>query len=499
MLYKRVNTNNTKRVTHKLMRPLFPPSSETNEPVFQPPKKPAEQKNTPEALLESALNCWPLIQDELKKEISLEDYEHIIAPLKTVPQPPDKLELVANNKLAHATLVDDFLEIINSCKNALGFEFLSISVTLDESLQPQQQPTQKKGKGPSIFSKKLSRFSRLNPKYTFDSFVRGPSNQFALATCQNVAENPGVNYNPLFLYGSTGLGKTHLLHAVGNYVQAQNKDKVVTYISSEQFMNEMIYCIRHNKMWDFRQKHRHCDVFMVDDIQFISGNKSATQEEFFHTFNTLYEAKKQIIVTSDLFPQEIPDIEARLKNRFQWGLVADIQPPDMEHRIAILISKAEELGIALNNEVAEYIATRTKRNIRELEGALHRIAAFAALQGRPVDRALASETFQGLSSNQTKKLGVDVIQKVVADHFKLRVSDLRSKKRKRTITQPRQIAMFLSRSFTSSSYPELGSLFGGKDHTTVLHAVKTIEKKKEGDPDLKAHIATIEQRLEQMY
>ena len=264
-------------------------------------------------------------------------------------------------------------------------------------------------------------------------------------------------------------------------------------------MNEMIYCIRHNKMWDFRQKHRHCDIFMVDDIQFISGNKSATQEEFFHTFNSLYEAKKQIIVTSDLFPQEIPDIEARLKNRFQWGLVADIQPPDVEHRIAILINKAEQLGISLDYSVAEYIATHTKRNVRELEGALHRIAAFAALQGRPVDRSLAAETFQSMVTNQSKKLGVDVIQKVVAEHFKLRVSDLRSKKRKKTITQPRQIAMYLARFFTNSSYPELGLLFGGKDHTTILHAVKTVEQKRETDPDLKAHLATISQQLEQMY
>lgn len=495
------------------MRPLFPPSSEINESLFQPQASetkppPAGPKETPEALLDQAFSSWPVIQDQLKKEISIEDYEHIIAPIRTVPQPPDKLKLIVQDKLAYATLLDSFLEIINSCKDALGFSFLKIDVTLEETAAQEHEPTEiekRPGELPfgnkpaAVFSKKLSRFSRLNPKYTFESFVRGPSNQFALATCQNVAENPGVNYNPLFLYGSTGLGKTHLLHAVGNYVQEHNKDKVVTYISSEQFMNEMIYCIRHNKMWDFRQKHRHCDVFMVDDIQFISGNKSATQEEFFHTFNTLYEAKKQIIVTSDLFPQEIPDIEARLKNRFQWGLVADIQPPDVEHRIAILINKAEQLGVKLSHSVAEYIATHTKRNVRELEGALHRIAAFAALQGRPVDRSLAAETFQSFNNNQGKKLEVDVIQKVVAEHFKLRVCDLRSKKRKKTITQPRQIAMYLARSFTSSSYPELGIHFGGKDHTTILHAVKTIEKKKDADPDLKAHIATISQQLEQMY
>ena len=277
------------------MRSLFPPSSEINEPPFQPKKQEANPKETPEFLLGNVLSCWPLIQEKLKKEISLEDYEHIIAPIKTVPQPPDRLKLIVHNKLAHTTLVDDFLDIINSCKNALGFEFLFIVVALEEEAcieREEKEKTPQKTSKQNVFSKKLNAFSRLNPKYTFETFVRGPSNQFALATCKNVAENPGSNYNPLFLYGSSGLGKTHLLHAVGNYVQATNKNKVVTYISSEQFMNEMIYCIRHNKMWDFRQKHRHCDIFMVDDIQFISGNKSATQEEIFHTVQKVIKPRR---------------------------------------------------------------------------------------------------------------------------------------------------------------------------------------------------------------
>lgn len=251
-------------------------------------------------------------------------------------------------------------------------------------------------------------------------------------------------------------------------------------------------------MWDFRQKYRHCDVFMVDDIQFISGNKSATQEEFFHTFNTLHEGKKQIIVTSDLFPQEIPDIEERLKNRFQWGLVADIQPPDIEHRMAILMNKAEKLGVSLEHGVAEYIATHAKRNIRELEGALHRIVAFAALQGRPINKSLAVETFRNLLTQAPKKLGVPLVQKTVAEHFKIRPSELRSKKRKRTITLPRQIAMYLARTFTNSSYPDLGAQFGGKDHTTVIHAVKRITQQKESDPDLRAHLEAIKMQLEQL-
>ncbi len=347
------------------------------------------------------------------------------------------------------------------------------------------------------FVHSLSKIPKLNPTYTFSTFVRGPSNQFALATCQNVAENPGVSYNPLFLYGSTGLGKTHLLHAVGNHVASRNRDAIVTYISSERFMNEMIYCIRHNKMWDFRQKYRHCDVFLMDDIQFISGNKSATQEEFFHTFNTLYESKKQIIITSDLFPQDIPDLEERLRNRFQWGLIADIQPPDIEHRIAILINKAEQMGVALSYEVAEFIATNAKRNIRELEGALHRIIAFSALHGKPLDKRLAMETFESLMEDPPKKITVELIQKVVAQHFKIRVTDLKSQKRLRILTVPRQIAMFLSRECTTASYPDIGEKFGGKDHTTVMHACKKVTAEKELSANIKKHLEVLRRTLEE--
>ena len=347
------------------------------------------------------------------------------------------------------------------------------------------------------FVNSLSKTPKLNPTYTFSTFVRGPSNQFALATCQNVAENPGASYNPLFLYGSTGLGKTHLLHAVGNLVASKHRDAIVTYISSERFMNEMIYCIRHNKMWDFRQKYRHCDVFLMDDIQFISGNKSATQEEFFHTFNTLYESKKQIIITSDLFPQDIPDLEERLRNRFQWGLIADIQPPDVEHRIAILINKAEQMGVVLSYEVAEFIAINAKRNIRELEGALHRIVAFSALHGRPLDKRLAVETFDSLLDDPPKKITVELIQKIVAQHFKLRVTDLKSKKRLRILTVPRQIAMYLSRECTSASFPDIGDKFGGKDHTTVMHAFKKVLAEKEHSSIVKNHLDVLRRTLEE--
>jgi chromosomal replication initiator protein len=327
--------------------------------------------------------------------------------------------------------------------------------------------------------------------------VKGDSNQFAVATCLSAAENPGKAYNPLFIYGSTGLGKTHLLHAVGNRVLANNPGAVVTYIPSERFMNEMIYCLRFSKMWDFRQKYRSCDVFLVDDIQFISGKK-ATQEEFFHTFNTLYSSKKQIVITSDLFPKDIPDIEDRLRNRFQWGLIADIQPPSIEHRIAILYSKAEKLGIRMRDDVAEYIAKHAKRNVRELEGALHRINAFAALQGESITMDLAVRTFRDVLGEPPKRLTIETVQKTVADHFKLRVADLKSKRRQRAFAHPRQIAMFLARKLTNASYPEIGEKFGGKDHTTVMHNVRKIEDTLDKDLDLKAHVEALERQLEQL-
>jgi len=489
-----------------LMKPLFPPFENQDDPTLSPSEQ--EKKNeplrTPASLLEANFSSWGLIQESLKKELPEKDYTNLVENLSVYSESPDKLELTAKTDLFFEKAQKDLSPLITTCKDSLGLECLTLEILPPFFASPPAEEADKKekkipkGKNSNVFSKKLSRFSKLNPKYTFETFVRGPSNQFALAACQSVAENPGVNYNPLFLYGSTGLGKTHLLHAVGNYVQKRNKDKIVTYISSEQFMNEMIYCIRHNKMWDFRQKYRHCDVFMVDDIQFISGNKSATQEEFFHTFNTLHESKKQIIVTSDLFPQEIPDIEERLKNRFQWGLVADIQPPDVEHRIAILMSKAEKLGVRLLPDVADYIATHAKRNIRELEGALHRIVAFAALQGRPIDKHLAFETFQGILSAAPKKPEVSLVQKAVAEYFKIKPSELRSKTRKRTVTIPRQIAMYLARTVTNSSYPDLGVQFGGKDHTTILHAVKRIAKQQESDPELRAHIDSIKQNLDQL-
>lgn len=466
---------------------------------------------------------WEAIKEKLKDMMDEESHATWIQPLHAVRSQDGEIIIALPNFVFYQGINNEFLPHIEQSKLMLGFEDISLkfivegSASVDEIFsdnklsqeatyevlsegepeKPSASEQPSADYNSNAFSRPISGEMQLNRNYTFESFVKGDSNQFAFAACMSVAENPGKTYNPLFIYGCTGLGKTHLLHAVGNLVLKNNPNAVVTYTSSERFMNEMIYCLRFNKMFDFRQKYRNCDVFLVDDIQFISGRK-ATQEEFFHTFNTLYAAKKQIVMTSDLFPRDIPDIEERLKNRFQWGLIADIQPPSIEHRIAILYSKAEKLSIRLKHDVAEYIAKHAKKNVRELEGALHRLNAFAALQGEEISLELAMKTFKDVLGEPPKRMTIETIQKVVADHFKLRVADLKSKRRQRAFAHPRQIAMYLSRKLTNSSYPEIGEKFGGKDHTTVMHNVSKIENNLEKDLDLKTHIQSLERHLEQL-
>lgn len=475
------------------------------------------------SLTDKGDDLWMSIKQQLKVMTDEDSYQKWIDPLEATREGPNELLVRLPNLVFYQGLHNNFLDQVEQLKSDLGFDNFIIRFEVlglenpdemfnshfkivgeDNNVSPPTQEVLSTAESDheqqhAAFSRSLTTDISLNSSYTFNNFVKGDSNQFAAATCHSAGENPGKAYNPLFIYGSSGLGKTHLLHAVGNLVLKNNPDAVVTYISSERFMNEMIYCLRFAKMWDFRQKYRNCDVFLVDDIQFISGKK-ATQEEFFHTFNSLYAAKKQIVITSDLFPKDIPDIEDRLRNRFQWGLIADIQPPSIEHRIAILHSKAEKLGIFLESNVAEYIAKHAKRNVRELEGALLKINAFAKLQGDDINFDLATKLFKdtNLPQEASKGLAIDQVQKAVADRFKIRVSDLRSKRRQKIIAFPRQIAMYLSRKLTSASYPEIGEKFGGKDHTTILHAVKKIEEALDRDLDLRAHIEALERHLEQM-
>ena len=468
-------------------------------------------------LTQDVANPWVNVKEKLRQLIDPESFEKWIEPLNARAMSDSEFVIFLPDMMHYQEILNNFIDKFDDCKAALGLNaFFRFEIQQDKGInppttqnekpaveeknaapEPEMKPPQYETPGGG-FSRALTSHTHLNKEYGFDSFVNGPSNQFAHASCLAVADNPGQTYNPLFLYGSTGLGKTHLLHAVGNKILATRGDSVITYISSERFMNEMIYCLRFNKMWDFRKKYRNSDVLLVDDIQFISG-KERTQEEFFHTFNALYEAKKQIIVTSDIFPQDIPDIEDRLRNRFQWGLIADIQPPDIEHRVAILMNKAEKQKVHLSQDVAQFIASHAKGNIRVLEGALRRVIAFASLHGRPLDTRLAAEILQDVLGEPEKTLTIEIIQKTVADHFKVRISDLKSKKRQRAISLPRQIAMYLSRTRTQSSFPEIGSMFGGKDHTTVIHAVKKISVDKRNDIEIRSEIEAVERKLDQQY
>ena len=333
--------------------------------------------------------------------------------------------------------------------------------------------------------------SSLNPKYTFDTFVTGGSNRFAHAAAMAVAKDPGRAYNPFFMYGGVGLGKTHLMHAIGNAVLEAHPDMRVLYVSSEQFTNEIIRAIQEGRPETFRQKYRTIDVLMVDDIQFISG-KVSTQEEFFNTFNALHVADKQIIISSDRPPREVQKLEDRLRSRFEGGLITDIQAPDLETRIAILKNKAILDHVDVPNDVMVFIASRIDTNIRELEGALTRVVAYASLTKQPVTTEVVAEALKDVfSNNQAKEVTLEIIQEIVAQYFKIKVEDLHAKKRTRTIVFPRQVAMYLCRELTDTSLPQIGNFFGGRDHTTVLHACGKIEKEKESNAKIGKIIADL--------
>ncbi len=358
---------------------------------------------------------------------------------------------------------------------------------IDFFVQPQQA---KKAVRQAKEEKKEGREEKIGlfeKKYTFSTFVVGPSNQFAHAAAKAVADAPGRAYNPLFIYSGVGLGKTHLVNAIGHHIQSRSPRTKVAYLSSEQFTNELINRMSHQRMEEFRQKYRNMDILLIDDIQFIAG-KERTQEEFFHTFNALYEAQKQIVLTSDRQPKEIPDIEERLRSRFESGLISDIQAPDLETRIAILKKKADFWGIRLPDDVAEFLASMMKNNIRELEGGLVKLGAVSSLTNTEITQELAKNELKYLLDSRERIITNELVQKVVAESFGVKISDLKSKRRTKAVVLPRQVAMYLCRTLANSSLPEIGNFFGGKDHSTVIHAVKVIEEKKEKDPELRARI-----------
>lgn len=364
---------------------------------------------------------------------------------------------------------------------------------LEEEVEEIKEETKEEKKTTKVTN---DSFGTLNSKYTFDSFVIGNSNRFAHAASVAVAESPANAYNPLFLYGGVGLGKTHLMHAIGHHIQGNNPNAKVVYVSSEKFTNELINSIRYDKNPEFRNKYRNVDVLLVDDIQFIAG-KESTQEEFFHTFNELYEAKKQIIISSDRPPNEIPTLEDRLRTRFAWGLQADIQAPDFETRIAILKKKAEIEKYVVSSDVMVYIATKIKSNIRELEGALIRVMAYSSLtNNKNITVDLAAEALKDIiSSSQTKAITIDLIQDVVANYYNLSIQELKSQRRTRNVSFPRQIAMYLSRKMTDMSLPKIGDEFGGRDHTTVIHAYDKISNALKTDDSLVGAVKVITKKI----
>jgi chromosomal replication initiator protein len=417
-------------------------------------------------------SLWTRILDALREKLPAPIVESWIQPCRLVGLEGDHLTVAAPNAFSRDWLAQHYLDALTTgARDVVGGD-PKLSFVVDDSLDPVASAARPTPAAPTRAGARTP--EGLNPRYTFDSFVVGSSNQFAQAASQAVAELPSRAYNPLFIYGGVGLGKTHLLHAVGHQAFRLFPGMSVVYLSSERFTNELINAIRYDRTAEFRTRYRTIDLLLIDDIQFISG-KERTQEEFFHTFNDLYESRKQIIVSSDCSPKDIPEIEERLRSRFEWGLIADIQPPDFETRVAILKKKAALERVVLTDDVAYLIASRIRSNIRELEGSLTRMIAFCALTGREMGVDLAQEVLGELWGEEEKIITIEQIQKKVADFFGVSVSDLKAKSRTKGVALPRQIAMYLARQLTHSSLAEVGRSFGGKDHTTVLHAVEKIQ------------------------
>ncbi|MBH8597937.1 MULTISPECIES: chromosomal replication initiator protein DnaA [unclassified Thermoactinomyces] len=439
---------------------------------------------------------WAKTLDSIQDKISKPSFETWLKTTEAIQLREDILVVSTPNDFArdwlesrYADLVRDALKEITG--SPLGVKFVS------QSSEKNQVDSEKKADTAEAEEETEEEPPRtqLNPRYTFDTFVIGSGNRFAHAASLAVAEAPAKAYNPLFIYGGVGLGKTHLMHAIGHYVLDHTPSSRVVYISSEKFTNEFINSIRDNKTIQFRNKYRSVDILLIDDIQFLAG-KEQTQEEFFHTFNALHEANKQIIISSDRPPKEIPTLEDRLRSRFEWGLITDVQPPDLETRIAILRKKSIADNLDVPSEVLAFIADRVDTNIRELEGALIRVVAFSALMNQPVTPELAAEALKDIMpQSRPRVISIHDIQQAVANYYRLRVEDLKSKKRTKSVAFPRQIAMYLCRELTDFSLPKIGEDFGGRDHTTVIHAHEKISRNLKQDPQLEQAISQLKQRI----
>jgi chromosomal replication initiator protein len=424
--------------------------------------------------LPAETTLWNRCIRDLQAELPEQQFNTWIRPLQAV-EDDGRLKLLAPNRFVVDWLQEHYIQrILEIIDGSGGNTELVVEVGsrpgAAEPTQASSRPMPRSSSpepGPAIIA------SRLNPAFNFQSFVEGKSNQLARAAASQVGENPGTSYNPLFIYGGVGLGKTHLMHAVGNSMLARKPNARVAYVHSERFVGDMVRGLQHNKISEFKRSYRSLDALLIDDIQFFAG-KERSQEEFFHTFNALLEGQRQIVLTCDRYPKEVVGLEERLKSRFGWGLTVAIEPPELETSVAILMSKAEADGVDLPEQVAFFIAKRIRSNVRELEGALRRVIANSKFTGRPINLEFAKEALRDLLALQERLVSIENIQKTVAEYFKIRVGDLLSKKRSRSIARPRQVAMALSKELTNHSLPEIGDAFGGRDHTTVLHACRRI-------------------------
>ncbi len=417
-------------------------------------------------------SIWTLCLGRLEDDLSPQQFNTWIRPLHPV-EGNGSLKLLAPNRFVRDFVSKEMLGDVSRLVSSFSSEPINVSVEIGGDEVSAPTPSVADQKSPS--ASKLRFEGRLNPAFTFEAHIGGKSNQLARAAARQVGENPGKAYNPLFLYGGVGLGKTHLMQAAGNMVLHNNLSAKVVYVHSERFVADMVKALQHNSISEFKRYYRSLDALLIDDIQFFSG-KEHSQEEFFHTFNTLLEGQRQVIITSDRFPKEITGVQERLISRFGSGLTVPIDPPELETRVAILQHKATAKGVHLSDDVAFFIARQIRSNVRELEGALHRLVASSGFTGRPIDIELTREALRDLLVFQERRVTVQNIQKTVAEYFKMRVSDLHSKRRNRQITRPRQIAMALSKELTSMSLPEIGDAFGGRDHTTVLHAQRKVKE-----------------------
>jgi chromosomal replication initiator protein len=455
----------------------------------------------------ASANPWVRVLDALEKKVNRNSYETWLKPTRyDHAQGAVLFVRVPNPEFCH--IGERYGDLISEAMENLGMEFLDVEFVTEEEPQSKGKAVQADrahNESPASLEKPVAspaqqqRFdwdgaAQLNPKYTFEDFVTGAGNQFAHAAALAVGERPSKAYNPLFLYGGVGMGKTHLMQAIGHEIKKRQPEKSICYVSSERFTNDMINALRYSKMTGFRDKYRNMDVLLVDDIQFLV-NKERTQEEFFHTFNALHECMRQIVIASDRPPKELAEIEDRLRSRFEWGLIADIQPPDLETKVAILQKKAETDQVMLPTDVALFIASNIRSNVRELEGALIRVTAYASLTGGEINLQTTQEVLKNLIDSQIRKISIESIQKAVSEQFGLRPTEIKAKNNSRVIVFPRQIAMYLAKHLTDASLPEIGRQFGGKHHTTVLHSVDKIEQARKTDKDLNRVINKLTESL----